>query len=188
MLWYFQWSTKVSGEKGVNSCKTPAQSAMDLVSYPVGWTPGTSASFFPPSPCLVSHTGCCLEELWGLCMWLQYQVHLRSIVPLIPHRLSGPHWRTLGSCSTMALRYVLPLLLHFSWTMGVLIPDKASRSHCNINWSVKIPQMGWAKSLTLFLCCKKPGGASATFSIASQESNSSLSLNCQSFVPGHRAK
>lgn len=98
--------------------------------------------------------------------------------------------RTLGSWSwsTTALRYVLPLLLCFSWTMGVLISDKASCSHCNINYSVKIPQMGWAKSLTLFLCCKKPGGASASFSIASQESNSSLSLNCQSFVPGHRAK
>lgn len=42
--------------------------------------------------------------------------------------------------------------------------------------------------MTLFLCCTKPGGAFASFPTASQESNSSLSLNCQSFVPGHSAE
>lgn len=117
---------------------------------------------------------------------LHCQVPLRSVVPPdIPPTEWPSLKRTLGSWSTTASRYLLP---QFFLNSGVLISDKAPWSHCNINYSVKISQMGWAKSLTLFLRCKKPGGASASLAVARQESNSSLSLNSQSFIPGHRAK
>lgn len=185
------------GKKGVNSCRLPAwwaTSELDLISYPVGCIPDAFTFPFSPSPCLVnySHTSSSSAEPWGLCTQLQYQVHLKSIwcpsdVPDVPLILC-PSWRRLWGAGAQWLWDMCSLSsCVFSWAMGVLISDKALCSHCNINYSVKISQMEWAKSLTLFLCCKKPGGASASFSIASQESNSSLSLNCQSFVPGHRA-
>lgn len=192
VLRYCQRSTKVSREKGVNSCKIPAQWAvaeLDLVSYPVDWTPGASASPFSPSPSLVSSS----PRRWFLSRAVR-SLHAGAVpgpseVPPTSHRLSGHPWRGLWGAGAQQLwgMHCLSFCV-FCWTMGILIPDKASCSHRNIKSRVKVSQMGWAKSLTLFLCCKKPGGASASFSIASQESNSSPSLNCQSFVPGHRAK
>lgn len=75
---------------------------------------------------------------------MQCEVHLRSTVPLTSQWLPGPPWRGLGELelehSGSEVRAASPPV--FLLVYGVLVSDRASCSSCNINCSVKIPQMG----------------------------------------------